>query len=70
MKKNSKVLTDAEPPDDPGAGDGGPDHGDAAGELGLEHTARVPPGPCQAGSEPEFRIQMSKLLVRGGPTDL
>jgi hypothetical protein len=35
----SAVLTDAEPPDDPGAGDGGPDHRDGAGELALDRTA-------------------------------
>ena len=42
MKERRAVLTDAEPPDDPGAGDGGPDHGDGAGELALEHTACMP----------------------------
>lgn len=38
----SAVLTDAEPPDDPGAGDGGPDHRDGAGELALDRTACTP----------------------------
>jgi hypothetical protein len=38
-KKQPSLVADAEPPDDPGAGDGGPDHGDGAGELPLEHTA-------------------------------
>ena len=38
-KQQPSLVADAEPPDDPGAGDGGPDHGDGAGELALEHTA-------------------------------
>jgi hypothetical protein len=41
-KKQPSLVADAEPPDDPGAGDGGPDHGDGAGELALEHTACMP----------------------------
>jgi hypothetical protein len=56
----ASILTDAEPPDDPGAGDGGPDHRDAAAELGIEHTARMPCQGQNASSD-------NKLLVRGGP---